>query len=432
VVITTDTSSILYSAPKSITGFFEDQALIDTLQIGSSIFKIHTELDSDRNLAYGRIVVEFPGKHFIYVRSNFSSQLEIERQEIQQENIIFLIEFLGFTLVVYILLHYVFTKRIAGLLLRIKTNAPKKSSPFFIDEIEILESRFRTILDDQKSSELKLEQLVKELQSRLLIQGSSEKDLHAQVQKNLETIIRAEKNQAVGNMVAGVAHEINTPIGNAVTASSFLHAEVRNLRDKIDTISRQDLDRILNTTLEATDIIEKSLMRAARLIKNFKKTAVENSLEEVNTFNVNETIQALLDSYMHRFKVESIQLEVELHEIKIRNYPGGLIQILTNLMENSILHGFLPDQQKMISIKLAPHENGVYLFYQDNGIGIPIEIQRSMYDPFFTTKKNDGGTGLGMHIIYKIVHDQMNGSIEYTGTTDTGAGFMLFFPNLPE
>jgi PAS domain S-box-containing protein len=247
------------------------------------------------------------------------------------------------------------------------------------------------------------------------------------IKKMQHYLIESEKMAALGQLVAGVAHEINTPIGVGITASTHLSDTVTDLMKKMEKGgSPVEILPYLEDIQDAAMMIEKNLGRASKLIQSFKKLSVDQSNEPKRTFDVGEYLGEILISLSPSLKKSKIRIDVECNEkLTINGYPGSFAQIITNLVMNSLTHAFDADTPGTIRIKLESDEDAILLTYSDDGKGIPPENLPKIYDPFFTTQRGRGGTGLGLSVIYSIITQQFNGSIKCNSKLGAGTTFMI-------
>jgi len=262
----------------------------------------------------------------------------------------------------------------------------------------------------------------------------SNKELSQTINNLKETqdkLITSEKMASLGGLVAGVAHEINTPVGIGVTGiSHFLEVskQIKAHYEK-DEMTQEEFEEFLETTNTLAKSININLQRTAKLIKSFKQISVDQTNEEKRYFFVLEYIQEILLSISNITKKTNIQINVDCNEnIKIDSYPGALSQIITNLIVNSTIHAYKPKSKGKIDITFEVKENKAYLTYKDDGKGIKKEHLEKIFDPFFTTNRGKGGTGLGLNIIYNIVVSTLNGSINCKSKEDEGTQFDIVFP----
>ena len=244
-------------------------------------------------------------------------------------------------------------------------------------------------------------------------------------------LVESEKMAALGGLVAGIAHEINTPVGIGVTAAS--HLETRNkdfdTKFKDGTMKRSDLANYLDTTQQSCELILSNLNRAAEIIGSFKQVAVDQSSEERREFKVGEYLQEVLLSLRPEIKRTKHQVTVSGDDdVVLDTYPGAFAQIITNFVMNSLTHAFEPEAEGHISIEMRRQGPRFVFTYTDDGKGIPEEHQSKIFEPFFTTKRNQGGSGLGMHIVYNLVTQRLNGRIDIESREGEGTRFTIDMP----
>jgi signal transduction histidine kinase len=280
---------------------------------------------------------------------------------------------------------------------------------------------------------------------------------NTELQENLETLRRtqtqlaqAEKMASLGTLVAGVAHELNTPIGVAVTAASTLHGKVQTFENeyKAGGLKKSTLESFVENAKIGADLTLRNLERAANLIQSFKQVAVDQTSDTKRRFKLRHYLEGVITSLEPKWKTTRHRVEIVCEEaLEMETYPGAIAQIITNLIDNSLLHGFqgyteegimrievehqVPSNQALsnqVPNNQAP-SNQVTITYSDNGRGIPSEVLPRIFDPFFTTKQANGGTGLGMHIVFNLVTQKLGGEIRCESSEkQSGATFFLTFP----
>jgi signal transduction histidine kinase len=244
-------------------------------------------------------------------------------------------------------------------------------------------------------------------------------------------LVEAEKMAALGTLVAGVAHEINTPIGIGVTAASYLQQRTQEIshRYETETMNRSALEKYFEIAHESSEMILQNLQRAAEQIQSFKQVAVDQTSHEKRRFKVKPYIDDLLLSLHPKLKRTKHTVNVQCPEnIEIVSYPGAFSQILTNFILNSLLHGFEDIAQGEIVIEMTEEPEFLWLRYSDNGRGMTRDEQSHVFEPFYTTKRAQGGTGLGLHIVYNLVTQQLGGIIHCESTPGTGTTFVIRIP----
>ena len=265
-------------------------------------------------------------------------------------------------------------------------------------------------------------------------QQSLEESLE-KLRRTQKEMIQSAKMAALGDLVAGVAHEVNTPIGVSVTAASFLAERTRQLRELYEKgeMKRSDLEKYLSLAEESSGSVLSNLERAAELVQSFKKVAADQSSEEKRVFGMKNYLEQILLSLRPQFKRTPHQVSMDCpDDLTLDSYPGAIMQIMTNLIMNSLLHGFADGRPGEISIKVEPAGENVLLTYRDTGVGMDREQKERIYDPFYTTTRGSGGTGLGMNIVYNLVTQTLKGSIMLETSPGKGAVFVLTLPCDPD
>lgn len=250
----------------------------------------------------------------------------------------------------------------------------------------------------------------------------------AELKATQKKLVESEKMASLGGLVAGVAHEINTPVGIGITAASLLADKTTEFFEifKSGQMKRSQLEKFLDTAIQSSSMVLSNLTRAADLISSFKQVAVDQSTEEERTFNLKEYLSDVLISLRPKLKTTYHQVEIRGDEaISVHTYPGALAQIITNLVINSLTHAYSPEDTGHLVFDFKQEEKEIILVYSDDGKGIPPENLRKIFDPFFTTKRGQGGSGLGLHIVYNLVTQKLNGTIECESQVGDGTRFMM-------
>lgn len=243
-------------------------------------------------------------------------------------------------------------------------------------------------------------------------------------------LLRQEKMAALGELVAGVAHEINTPVGVGITAVSFLDQQINDFTKLFagTSLRKSDVQKFIEACQESSDIINLNLTRAAELVKSFKQVAVDQTAEQERVFNLVEYLRSILLSLHPALKKTQLKVEVQCpSDLLLYSYPGVFSQIITNLVNNSLLHAYQPGESGKITIRVTTEGNSLMLSYSDDGCGMKEEILKRIFDPFFTTKRITG-TGLGMHIVHNLVVQKLHGRIEAKSEEHNGFTCIIRIP----
>jgi len=246
-------------------------------------------------------------------------------------------------------------------------------------------------------------------------------------------LVESEKLAALGSLVAGVAHEINTPLGVGVTAASHLQAETDTLMRTLSErhITRGDLDRYLEQARLSSDLILRNLERASHLVRSFKQVAVDQSSEQRRQFQLREYLSEILLSLYPRMKKSRGRVNIDCaDDVVMDTYPGALYQIIVNLVINSLVHAFEADQGGSIEIRARCEDEQVIIDYRDDGIGMDAETCERIFEPYFTTRRGSGGSGLGLHIVYNLTTQLLGGSISCDSVLGEGTHFRLQVPRV--
>jgi signal transduction histidine kinase len=244
-------------------------------------------------------------------------------------------------------------------------------------------------------------------------------------------LVQSEKMAALGGLVAGVAHEINTPVGVGVTAASTLQVSAARLGTLYQQgkMMKADLEDFLEVSEQSSQMILTNLERASNLIHSFKQVAVDQTSEAARRFNVKAYIEEILMSLGPQLKKTSLRYALECaDDIVIDSYPGALSQIVTNLLMNAVMHAYAPGQDGTMTLEVALHASRLQLRFCDDGNGIASDIVPRIFDPFFTTRRGQGGSGLGLNIVYNLVTQTLKGTIVCTSEVGKGTCFAIHIP----
>ena len=271
--------------------------------------------------------------------------------------------------------------------------------------------------------------------TELLVTNATLKNTITELRDTQKRLVESEKMASLGALVAGVAHEINTPIGIGLTGITHLQAEIGTLKEKYskDNMSEEEFELFLSQSEELYSVINSSLSRTANLVRSFKQVAVDQTSENKRIFNLFDYINETLLSIKTVTQKQNMDITVKCNkEYVLNSYPGAFSQIITNLIINSISHGFTNEKKGEILIEVVIEKNKILkLIYKDNGVGISKKNLSKIFDPFFTTNRQKGGTGLGLNILYNIVSSTLNGHLTCKSELNHGVEFTATF-NLKE
>ncbi len=287
-------------------------------------------------------------------------------------------------------------------------------------------------ITERKKAQLQLEEQTQQLSKTLETLKSTQQEL-----------IRTAKMAALGNLVAGVAHEINTPVGTAVMTASTLENASRKLIAEVeqDSLKRSSLNSYLEVATECSCLIVSNLQRAGQLIHSFKQVAVDQSSLQKRTFALKPYLREVISNLKPKLKQTPHHISlVGDEDIAICSYPGAIAQVITNLIINSLTHAY-PNGNSghlRLSIHFQPENTqpdsqptGIQLRYSDDGCGISPDHQNRIFEPFFTTARSRGGSGLGLHLVYNLVTQKLEGHIDFVSKLERGTAFTITLPTPP-
>ena len=279
------------------------------------------------------------------------------------------------------------------------------------DEIVKLEGAENALLALNGELEVKVHDRTSKLEeSNQQLQGSLDNLTLAQDQ-----LVQSEKMASLGQLVAGVAHEVNTPLGICVTSITALKEKVEDLQKAIESqeLTKSFLTDTLNLLIEYEQIIERSLNKSVELIRSFKSVAVEQHTDPEVNINLHQHVYDVVNTVKTLFKQKKYHINIDVDkDITLITYPSAWNQILTNFLMNSHVHGFEDRHEGEISITFTKSNGYLTLVYTDNGKGIPEDFKKRIFDPFVTTKRGQGGSGLGLNIVFNLVNAKLGGTIK--------------------
>ncbi|XPV75704.1 MAG: ATP-binding protein [Desulfovibrio sp.] len=285
------------------------------------------------------------------------------------------------------------------------------------DEVKRYQQHLETLVDE-RTNELQ--------QANTQLQNSLEK-----LQLTQSKLIEAEKMASLATLVAGVAHEINTPLGTALTAASSLQSRVVEISTYVtqEKVSKSNLLNRLSFSHELSNAIMTNLHRASELVQSFKQVSVDQNTSEKRIFNVRNYMDNILISMRSEYARTSHKVALSCPpDLRIDSYPSALTQIVTNFIMNSLVHGFHNMENGRMNIHVEESDDNIIIQYSDNGKGMSAETLEKIFDPFYSTKTTAQNTGLGMHVVYNIVTQQLGGIIAVESTENEGVCFTITLP----
>lgn len=289
--------------------------------------------------------------------------------------------------------------------------------------------RLKGEISERKKREEELRKIQNQLEESNVELNVTLKDL----QKTQVHLVQSEKMAALGELVASIAHEVNTPLGIGVTGVTYLQDEVKQLKKLYaeDRMRRSDLEEFMENSEEITEMLNANIRRAADLIKSFKQMAVDQASEEKRPFKAKEYTEEILRNLGSKLQKAKQHIEIKCDEdLYLESYPGAFSQIITNLTMNALIHAFEEEDEGAIRIEIQEKNDYIDLIFSDDGKGVQTENLERIFEPFFTTKRNLGGSGLGLHIVYNNVVKGLSGDIRCESKVGEGTKFLLSFPRV--
>ncbi|OQY54135.1 MAG: hypothetical protein DRR08_06790 [Candidatus Parabeggiatoa sp. nov. 2] len=308
----------------------------------------------------------------------------------------------------------------------------------FKGEFAILSQAFNEMTAQVSEQQKALHDLNNQLEQRVKRRTAQLEAANGELREALDTLqhtqkqlVESEKMVALGGLVAGIAHEINTPIGVGVTAASALDERVKSFTQLFENsqLKKSDLKKFIGTVAETSNIILPNLQRAADLIRSFKQIAVDQTSEQPRQFNVCTYLNEILLSLKPALKKTKHTVEIKCsQQVELYSYPGHFAQIITNLLTNSLTHAYDEEQTGLMVLEVSSQQGWLHFHYSDDGKGIPEADLPKIFEPFFTTTRGQGGSGLGLSMIYNIITQNMGGQIHCESTLGKGTSFYFNIP----
>ncbi|WP_206483534.1 ATP-binding protein [Thalassotalea sp. G2M2-11] len=315
--------------------------------------------------------------------------------------------------------------------LMLEQEVAKKTSSLSTTMLK-MERQQRELLVQQE--QLKAENLRRSQTETTLVNTNQElKNSIEELNRAQVRLLDAEKMAILGTLSAEVTHEINTPIGIAITSTTYLSDLITKLNEEVDNnkLSKRSLEEFRDNAKQSIHLLVNNLNRASELISSYKQVAVDQTSDKIRQINLAKYTNEVIQSLQPKLKKTQHIINVDCPEtIEVYCHAGAISQILTNLIINSLLHGFADIEQGTIDIKISILGSEVTLDFRDNGVGMSEDNLTKLFDPFFTTKAGKGGTGLGTHIIHNLVTDTLNGQITASSPDHKGLRYLITFNDM--
>lgn len=276
-----------------------------------------------------------------------------------------------------------------------------------------------------------LEQRVQQRTQELTLTNNELNQTLAELKLTQSQLLENEKMASLGSLVAGVAHEVNTPIGIVLTSISFMKERCVDIINSLaqESLTSKQLTQFTQELEQGFNLSLSNIKRAVELIESFKLIAVDSVVDDAREINLHQYLKDILLSLQPKVKQSNITIELNCPEnIVIYSYPGAIAQITNNLVINSLLHAFEPNQVGKITISAQQQESLITIIYSDDGCPLDDESKSHLFEPFYTTKRGEGGSGLGAHIVYNLVTQRLKGSIELITEQAKGKSFKVIIP----
>lgn len=423
-----DGNENFYKAPLPTTGKPIYDELVKASKTKEKSFYYKWDKPSDKgNYIYDKIswVKYIPELDWYIASSVYTEEFKESANEIRN----YVIVIAMIVLILSLLYSFIFFKKLLMPLSSLSSLVSKVSKGDYAtrcpesgddDEISILSHKFNEMLETIEHRTRELEESNDELEQMI-----------GNLKRTQNKLIESEKMAGLGKLVAGVAHEMNTPVGVGLTASSHFSFITETLRDNYENneMTEKEFKRYLKEADDLSSLIFSNLNKTSDIIKNFKQVAVDQASEQKRVFNLKEYTNGVLFSLDTILKKKDINIHINCDDnLNINSYPGQYSQVLTNLIINSVRHGFKEKDRGDIVINISLENEELNLVYKDDGKGISKENLSQIFDPFFTTNREDGGSGLGLNIVYNIITNSFKGSIKCESELNKGVVFKIKIP----
>lgn len=356
----------------------------------------------------------------------------------QSSQLIIILVSLGLLLIVLLFLVNTFGNQVFEVLTNIirysryqgadTVSLEKKISKTNFIELDELRKNFNHLLSSIGEREKEIINLNSDLERKVEERTRKLKNSMNELENTRDQLIESEKMSAMGTLVAGVAHEVNTPLGVAFTGSSFAFNQLEYLEKSIASMDTEKSKKHLDSLKESLILVTNNLKRSSNLVKNFKQISIDHVHQQIREINVRTYIEESLASLFPKVFLNRFSISIEGDDPLIETYPALFTQVLTNLINNTALHAYAPKESGEIKIIIKNEESSVKIIYEDHGAGIDKKVIKKIFDPFYTTKRNLGGTGLGLSITYNLLHTALDGTIHCESAKGEYTRFILTLP----
>ncbi len=296
------------------------------------------------------------------------------------------------------------------------------------EELKSVNSRLRADVKQHALAENEIRDLNASLEKRVKERTKALEESLSNLQLTHEKLVESEKLAILDNLLAGIAHEVNTPIGIGVSLITLLSDQTKKIQKDYAAgdMTQSAFEKYLKSARKTTDIVYSHLRKATRLISSFKEIAVDQSSMQKRKFNLKSYLHSIVVSLDPETKKMDLAVKIDCPEdYEIDSYPGVYSQIFTNLIMNSLIHGFSGIDKGQIDIEVKPGDKQLSIIYRDSGGGMKPEVVTNIFEPFYTTKIGSGGSGLGMNIVYNSIKVRLGGRISCSSSLGKGVEFNM-------
>ncbi|KLN66859.1 histidine kinase [Vibrio sp. VPAP30] len=299
----------------------------------------------------------------------------------------------------------------------------------FLSDLDKANQKLHKEIDVRIAAQKQLENLNENLENNVAQRTLELKQSLERLKQTQDQLIESEKLSALGGLVAGIAHEVNTPLGIAITSASLVsdaNSELNAAFQK-QTLTSEQFEINMSQQLEALELLKANLNRASSLVQSFKQTAVHQVSEALSHFVVKDVLESLIASlHPETRKVLVVPVLKGDSSVSMSSLPGALTQVFSNLILNSVYHAFEQQPEPQILIEFFEQSEDVVFIYQDNGCGVEKELHKKIFEPFYTTRRGSGGTGIGLNMVFNLVNQKLKGNLEFSSAN--GVKFVITLP----